>query len=122
MQPINDNTFIQLAMKFYDNPQCISVDEFQNDIKLFMYINKLLDRYDNSIHSRLLLNHIITVCNLFGIIAPDFLFFKTDKHHWNKLATFLVYLDKMPQSIPEFDVYLSNIELDESILKTLRNI
>jgi len=33
-----------------------------------------------------------------------------------------VYLDRMPETLPEFNIVLSDIKLDETIIATLRKI
>lgn len=123
-QPISDNTFLMLAMHHYDNAQCVNVAEFEEDLKRFGYIKKLLVRYNEQdvLKTRLILNHIIVLYNLFGVITTDFLFFKVDKEHWNTLATFLVYLNLMPESIPEMGVHLHKLKLDQKIIQELRKI
>jgi hypothetical protein len=50
------------------------------------------------------------------------LFAKIEKECWDSLVTFLVYLERMPDCIPEFGVVLSKIKLDETIINTLRKI
>lgn len=111
-------------MHYYDNPQCTTIEEFETDIKRFMYLRKLFARYHNSgeLKERLILNHIIVLYNVFGIIATDFLFFKIDKEFWNILATFLIYLDKMPEHIPEFNISAIDFNLDAGVIQTLRNL
>lgn len=123
-QPINDSTFILVAMHHYDNPQCTNLAEFEEDIKRFGYLKKLFGRYkeNNDLKDRLIINHITILYNLFGIVTTELLFFKIDKQYWDTLATFLVFLDKMPDEVPEFNVKLSELTLDETIIKTLRNI
>lgn len=121
---LSEKTFLQLSMHYYDNPQCTTIEEFEDDLKRFMYLRKLFARYANNgeLKERLIINHLIVLYNVFGIIATDFLFYKIDKEYWNVLATFLVYLNKMPESLPEFHLKLSDIEIDQTIYKTLRNI
>ncbi len=123
-RPICDNTFLMLAMKHYDNAQCVNLAEFEEDLKRFGYIKKLLVRYNDQdvLKTRLILNHIIVLYNLFGVITTDFLFFKVDKEHWHILATFLVYLNLMPESIPEMGVHLHKLQLDNKIIQELRKI
>jgi len=48
------------------------------------------------------------------------LFYKVDKDYWDVLATFLLYLGHMPESIPEYGIVLSDIKLDEKIIAVLR--
>ena len=123
-EPLTDQNFVQMAMRHYDNPQCTSVAEFEEDLKRFMYIKKLFGRYKESgeLRERLVINHLIVLHNVFGVITPDLLFFKTDKDYWNILATFLVYLNQMPEELPEFKIKLSELTLDEKILTVLRKL
>ena len=50
------------------------------------------------------------------------LFFKIDKEHWDFLATFLVFLGRMPDELPQYNVKLSDMELDSYITCVLREI
>lgn len=123
-QPITESTFLLIAMHHYDNTQCTSLAEFEEDLKRFSYLKKLFGRYkDNQdLRERLILNHLIVLYNLFGVVTTELLFFKIDKQHWNVLATFLVYLNKMPDAIPEFDIKLSDLELDTHITEVLKKL
>ena len=123
-QPINDNNFIQTAMRHYDNPQCTSVAEFEEDIKRFAYLKKLFNRYteNNDLRERLILNHLIILHNVFGVVTTELLFFKIDKQYWNILVTFLIFLNKMPEEVPEFSIRATNFNLDPQIINKLRSI
>jgi len=121
---LSEVTFLQLSMHNYDNPQCTTIEEFEDDLKRFIYLRKLFIRYitKGDLKERLILNHLIVLYNVFGIIATDFLFYKIEKEYWSVLVTFLVYLDKMPEVIPEFSIRLSDIQIDQNIANILRNI
>ena len=123
-QPLNEHTFLMIAMKHYDNPQCTTLAEFEEDLKRFGYLKKLFGRYkDHSeLKERLILNHITVLYNLFGIATIELLFFKIDKEYWNTLATFLLYLNVMPDTIPEFGISVKNIQQDEFVMETLRKL
>lgn len=123
-EKLNEGNFLLEAMHNYDNPQCHSLEEFEEDIKRFLYLKKLLSRYKNNgeLRERLILNHIIVLYNIFGDHATKMLFFKIDKDCWNILITFLVYVNRMPETIPEYGIILSEITLDENIIATLRKI
>ena len=111
-------------MHHYDNPQCHSVAEFEEDIKKFLYLKKLISRYKNNdeLRERLILNHIIVLYNIFGESATRMLFYKIDESCWDILTTFLVYLERMPETIQEYGITLSDIVLDENVIATLRKI
>ena len=121
---LNENNFIVYAMHHYDNPQCHSLEEFEEDLKKFLYLKKLLSRYkkDGELRERLILNHIIVIYNVFGETATNMLFHKIDKESWDSLITFLVYLERMPEELPQYSIKLSDIKLDEFIITSLRNI
>lgn len=123
-QPINESNFLLIAMHHYDNPQCTSIAEFEEDLKRFGYLKKLFGRYKESgeIKERLVINHITVLHNLFGFITPELLFFKIDKQHWNILATFLVYLNLMPDEIPDVHVKLADLTLDQKVIDILRTL
>ena len=77
---LNESNFLLYAMKHYDNPQCQLIEEFEEDLKKFLYLKKLLARYsrDNELKERLILNHIIILYNLFNDAATNMLFYKID--------------------------------------------
>lgn len=122
--PFNDTNFLIIAMKSYDNPHCSSVAEFEEDLKRFSYLKKLFGRYKSAgeLKERLIINHIIILYNVFGVVTTDMLFFKIDQQFWDILATFLLYLQRMPEEIPEFKIKLSQLTLDQKIIEVLRQI
>jgi len=123
-EKLTEANFLVYAMHHYDNPQCHSLQEFEEDLKKILYLKKLLSRYKNNgeLTERLILNHIIVLYNIFGDATTKMLFFKIEESCWDALVTFLVYLDRMPESIPEYGIVLSDIRLDEYIIANLRNL
>ena len=121
---LNDDNFLVYAMHYYDNPQCHTLEEFEKDIRIFLYIKKLITRYkqSNELRERLILNHIIVLYNIFGEAATNMLFYKIDEKDWNVLVTFLVYLERMPEFIQQHNIRTSDISLDENIITALRKI
>ena len=65
---ITSENVVMYAIKHYDNPQCEGEKEFQDDLKRFKYIKRLLRKYYDTgvLKERLLLNHIIVLKNVFG--------------------------------------------------------
>ena len=121
---LTEHNFITYAMHHYDNAQCYSIDEFNDDLKRFLYLRKLFSRYKNEmdLKENLILNHLVVIYNIWGEHATNMLFFKLDKEHWEALTTFLVFLNRMPEEIPQHGIKLSKIQLDEYVISVLRNI
>lgn len=114
-EELNEENFLLFAAKNYNNPQCLHIDEFHDDLSRFKYIKRLLRKYQQSgiIQERLVLNHIIVIYNVFGIESANrMIFYKIEKELWSVLKTFLVYLNYLPEKekveIP-IDTYVVDI-------------
>jgi hypothetical protein len=123
-QMLTEDNFLTYAMHHYDNSQCYSLEEFNDDLKRFLYLKKLFNRYKNEcdLKENLILNHLIVIYNIFGDEATNMLFFKIDKEYWDTLVTFLVFLNRMPEELPQYKLKLSHVKLDEYIIQILRKI
>jgi len=123
-EKLDDNTYIMFAMKHYDNPQCMGMDEFQEDLNRIKYIKRLFRKYKKNgvLRERLLLNHIIIFYNVFGIEAGTrILFYKIEEEMHSLLKTFLVFLNYLPEEgIPEID--LVSIPLNQDVINRLREV
>ena len=121
---LTEDNFLQYAMHHYDNSQCYSLEEFNDDLKRFLYLKKLFNRYKNEcdLKENLILNHLIVIYNIFGDEATNMLFFKIEKEYWDTLVTFLVFLNRMPEELPQYKLKLSYVKLDEYIIQILRKI
>ena len=55
--------FQAFGLSYYDDPQCIDIQDFQEDVRRFRYLKRLLHRYheNGELRERLMLNHIITL-------------------------------------------------------------
>ncbi|MDB4403012.1 hypothetical protein N9159_00065 [bacterium] len=94
-EELNEENFTLFAIRFYDNPQCTSTEEFYEDIRRFRYLKRLLKRYAKSgeLRERLILNHLIVLSNLFGVENTiRMLEFKIESEFWPILKTCLLYL------------------------------
>ena len=124
---LNEKNFLLYAMKYYDNPQCVEVDEFNDDLRKIKYIKRLFNQYsmDGAIKERLLLNHIIVFYNVFPVkAATRILFYKIEERFWPMLKTFLIYLHFMPEdkieSIMGREILTTDIPMDQGIIDRLR--
>jgi hypothetical protein len=126
MKELTEENFLLYCAKHYNNPHSSGTDEFLEDLNRIKYIKKLLTRYEQKgeLKERLILNHIIILCNVFGPKAcVDILFLKmTDQLHF--LKPFLVLLQILPEIIEIDGKLLStdDIQMDIEISKTLSKI
>ena len=123
---LNEKNFLLYAMKEYDNPQCVQVEEFYDDLKKVKYIKRLFNQYLNEgvLKERLLLNHIIVFYNVFPVrSATRILFLKIEEKFWPILKTFLVYLSYMSEIIDPINgraILSDDIQLDQGVVDRLR--
>ena len=123
---LTDENFMVYAMRSYQNPHCMDIHEFEEDLKQTKYIKRLLNRYKTrgELKEQLIINHIVVLYNMFGIeAATRILFFKIDKEFRPQLKTFLIYLNFMPERISGVDfgdIVSSDIPLDFTIVDSLR--
>lgn len=118
IEKLTNKNFELYAFRNYNNPQCVEVEEFREDLNRFKYLKKLLNRYLNSgeLQDRLILNHIITIINVFGIQPGlKMLAFKMDREHWPIIKPFLLYLNYIRTT--DFP----GVSLDPYVVQVLRN-
>jgi len=122
---LNESTFLLYAMKHYDNPQCVDIEEFEEDMKRFQYLRKLFGRFrsEGDLKERLILNHLIVIYNVFGLNASNMLFMRLHEYH-EYLKPFVAYLNYMP-NVVEYDSKTINrrsIVSNQKIKETLMGI
>lgn len=125
MLKLGESTFLLYAAKYYDNPYCHDISEFEEDLKRFQYLRKLFGRYKQfgDLKERLILNHLIIIYNCFGTNATNMLFMKLDEYHDN-LKPFVEYLNFMPDTIEYNDtiIYTNKIMSDPIIIEKIGEI
>ena len=113
-------------MQHYENPQCVEVEEFNDDLKKIKYIKRLFNQYsiEGVLKERLLLNHIIVFYNVFSVeAATRILFYKLEENIWPMLKTFLFYLNFLPNKIESINgrtIITTEILMDQGIVDSLR--
>ena len=87
------------AIKFYDNPQAVTKDDFEDDLKRIKYVKRLLKRYKNTgvLKTHLILNHIIVLFNVFNEGTIPLLFYNLEEDLWPAIKSFLIYLNRIPE-------------------------
>ena len=65
---LNEGNYILFAMKHYENPHCVTREDFDEDMKRFKYLKRLFKRYlkGGSMRTHLVINHLIILFNVFG--------------------------------------------------------
>jgi hypothetical protein len=118
---LNESNYLLFAIKFYNNPQAVTRDDFEADLKRIRYIKRLLKRYKNTgeLKVHLILNHLIILFNVFDDATVPLLFYHLEEELWPAIKSFLVFLNRLPE-YPRTKI--SEIEIDDKCLKQLQTI
>ena len=118
-EKITSENVMMFAIRHYNNPQCEGEKEFQDDLKRFKYIKRLLRKYYETgiLKERLLLNHFIVLNNVIGADAwATLLLFKIQKEYWSVLKSFLLYLNILKKD------ELEDVQEDDKVRKVLEEL
>jgi hypothetical protein len=116
---LTEDNILLYAAKHYYKPNVIDADEFYDDLKRFMYLKRLFNRYNNTgeLSERLILNHLIVIFNVFDIQPSlKMLEYHMDGKYWSALKPFLIFLRHIRN-----DQY-TEIEMDKHVIERLRKI
>ena len=118
---LNEDNYVLFAIKYYDNPQAVTREDFFEDLSRFKYIKKLLRKYVKSgdLKVDLLINHFIIIFNVFNDASIPLLFFKLEKELWASLKAFLIFLNRIPDYPKSF---ITEIPIDENCLRKLEEL
>jgi hypothetical protein len=118
---LNEDNYLLFAIKFYDNPQAVTKDDFEDDLKRIKYVKRLLKRYKNTgvLKTHLILNHLTVLFNVFDDATVPLLFYNLEKDLWPYIKSFLIFLNRLPE-YPKTEI--NNIEEDLECLKQLQSI
>jgi len=122
---LTQDTFLLYAAQHYNNTTCISLKEFESDLKRFKYIKRLLKRYKKNglLSERLILNHLILLHNVFSDALIPMLFMKFEPEYWSEVKTFLVFLNYLPEQYQiNKSVNETDVPLEGQIIQRLRKI
>lgn len=117
---LNDQNILIYLIK---NSSFSEIQDLYDDLTRIKYIKRLLIRFKKTgdLKERLLLNHIITLQNIFGAeVCTRMLFYKIPKDLHSMLKSFLLYLDYISDNIPEGNI--NEIISDHRIDKILRDL
>jgi len=113
----DDDDFDIYAISNYQNPNCVSVLEFLDDLNRIKYVKRLINKYidKGELRERLIINHIIFLSNVFGIEATvAMLRYKVESESHPVLNSFLIFLNCCNSN--------DSMPLDKNLLETLKKI
>jgi hypothetical protein len=118
---LNEDNYLLFAIKFYDNPQAVTKEDFEDDLKRIKYVKRLLKRYKNTgvLKTHLILNHLTVLFNVFDDATVPLLFYNLERELWSYIKSFLVFLNRLPE-YPKTEINI--IEEDIECLKQLQSI
>ena len=118
---LNESNYLLFAIKFYDNPQSVTREDFESDLKRIRYVKRLLKRYQNNgeLKVHLILNHLIILFNVFNEATVPLLFYNLDEELWPAIKSFLIFLNRVSE-FPKTKV--NEIEADEYCLQQLKEL
>ena len=118
---LNENNYILFAIKYYENPQSVTMEDFESDLKRIRYVKRLLKRYKNTgeLKTHLILNHLIILFNVFNDAGVPLLFYNLEKELWPSIKSFLLFLNRLPE-YPKTQIH--EIVEDSECLSQLQKI
>lgn len=122
---LTKDNFMLYAMGNYSNPDCVGMNEFNEDLSRIKYVKRLLKKYDRSGKLRpiLLLNHLVILGNVFGSTpTARMLFFKLEPDVYSPLKTVLLYLNYIKEDGVIDNLKLEQISIDMNLAQILRRL
>lgn len=125
---LTTSSFYLYAAKHYDNPGVLDQEEFEEDLLRFKYIKRLLNKFQTKgeLREKLILNHVIVLCNVFGPkAAVRMLFYQLPTSQHGLILPFLLYVQIAPEQITGIGpsnktIRMSDIPIDQKIVAALR--
>ena len=116
IRELDHENWLFFAIQNYNNPSSVTYSDFEEDLKRFKYLKRLLRRYETTgeLKAHLILNHVIVLYNVFDDAATPLLFYKTEATYWSIIKAFMLFLNRLPPKLNE--------NVDEECLKQLNLI
>lgn len=114
-----DQEFFQWALKSYDNPSAITIDDFTKDLSHIVTIKKATRKYISDPTSlRRLVNHVVIFYNMFNTAGTELLMYKvTEPDILANLIPIILYLGRSTPSVDS-----KQITLNIDIIKQLNEL
>lgn len=128
---LDENNFLLFTAKSYQNPHCLDIIEFKQDVSRIRSFGKILVRYSNgkSINIRATINHLISLFNVFETHSLVTILVYKNFSNLDKLVPMLRYLGYIkkyhiegPFGPDQITVDLNSIDYDQHIANELANL
>ena len=124
---LTKENYLKYAVASIRKDSGFDVEEvLMDDMKTISFIKRMFNRYDKvgKIKTRLLLNHFITLFNIFEPVAVVRILFLSIEGHERKLKTCFEYFGGTPRNIGTIDGkgigHYDAIDVDEELMEQLR--
>lgn len=93
----DEKSFIKTAKTFYDNSECNSLEEFEQDINKIGLMKTHFCRFSakGTTNLQLLINHFISFVNCFGIVSNQLMKYKICPEHHTKINSMFVMIGQL---------------------------
>lgn len=124
---LTEQNFSLYAAQNYNNPSCMDVLEFQEDLNRIKYIKRLFKRYDEKgdLKERLVINHLVVIYNVFDREAATRMLALKLESYLHYLKPFLVMMGYWPRTIDGINgvnIDCNGVPVDPKIVEILRRI
>ena len=122
---LTDGNFTLFAARYYENPHCLTEEEFEDDLKRFRYLKRLFNKYKQTgeLKDRLIINHFVVLYNVFHHRAATKMICLKLYDELSYVKPFLIMLGYWPDRIEGVNgevIVDSNVALDGNITGILR--
>lgn len=121
---LTEKSFVLYAARYYQNPACLDIEDFEEDMSRFKYIRRLLTQYKEGgpLRERLILNHMIVIYNVFGAYPGARMLLFKFQDVLPLIMPFMAALNKLPDrtQIGHEDLVAADIVWDQNVIKSLK--
>ena len=127
IENLTEQNFSLFAAQSYNNPSCLDVLEFQEDLNRIKYLKRLFKRYHEKgdLKERLVINHLVVLYNVFDRdAATRMLVFKLE-NYLHYLKPFLVMMGYWPRTIDGINgisIDGEGVQVNTDVVELLRRI
>jgi hypothetical protein len=122
------STYKLVAAKYYNNPTCLTVQDFERDLLKVASIRRQVIKYHTKgvIDERKTLNLFIELGNCFDpSMVAELIFYRTEPIYWTYLIPFMTFLGILPTYIfllQETPISTTSIQGCANIINKLKEL